>query len=222
MHFEVPKAKKFKEFGGEYVMIVISILTALALEQGVETLHHRHLAREASERMEVELRANSVEVANVLTHNEAKRDELIAVHDGMLAGIRDKVSDAEWNAHYERQWQKAFDVSFQYPTLRREAWDAAVANQAVTFLPQAELARYSSIYGDVRDINSLFHGGMMSFLDGPRMLDAMSNIQMGAVNRQELFRTVNQLILSYNNIDGNLKALQKKLPAAKADRKPES
>lgn len=61
----------------------------------------------------------------------------------------------------------------------------------------------------------------MSFLDGPGMLDAMSNIQMDAVNRQELFRTVNQLILSYNNIDSNLKDLQKKLPAAKADRKPE-
>ncbi len=29
MHFEVPKSKKLKEFGGEYVMIVISILAAL-------------------------------------------------------------------------------------------------------------------------------------------------------------------------------------------------
>jgi DNA-binding transcriptional regulator YbjK len=29
-------------------MIVISILTALALEQGVEALHHRHLAHEAN------------------------------------------------------------------------------------------------------------------------------------------------------------------------------
>ena len=38
MHFEVPKAKKFKEFGGEYVMIVISILTALALEAAVEQI----------------------------------------------------------------------------------------------------------------------------------------------------------------------------------------
>jgi hypothetical protein len=52
MHFEVPKAKKFKEFGGEYVMIVISILTALALEQGLEALHHRHLAHEAADQDE--------------------------------------------------------------------------------------------------------------------------------------------------------------------------
>lgn len=220
MHFEVPKSKKLKEFGGEYLMIVISILTALALENVVEAVHHRELAGEASERMNSELHANAVEVAKVLAHNETKRDELMAVHDGMLASIRDKISDAEWNARYERQWEKALDISFQYPTLRREAWDAAIANQAVTFLPQPELVRYSSIYGDVRDINSLFHGGM-TFLDGPRMLDAVSNIRMGIVDRQELFRTVNQMILSYNNIDGNLKDLQKKLAAVTTVPKPE-
>lgn len=220
MHFEVPKSKKLKEFGSEYVMIVISILTALALEQAVEAVHHRHLAQEASERMDVELRANAVEVGKVLAHNEGKRDELMAVHDAMLASIRGKGSEAEWNARYQRQWEKELDISFQYPTLRREAWDAAIANQAVTFLPQPALVRYSSIYGDVRDINSLFHGGM-TFLDGPRMLNAVSNIQVGIVDRQELFRTVNQMILTYNNIDGNLKDLQKKLAAATADLKPE-
>lgn len=217
MHFEVPKAKKFKEFGGEYVMIVISILTALALENVVEKIHHNHLAHEASARMDEELRANAVEVAQVLAHNEKRRDELMAVHDSILASIRNKVSEAEWNERYERQWKTALDISFHIPSLRREAWDAAVANQAVTFMPQQDLARYSSIYSNVRDIYTLLNGGTMAFLDGPHMLDALSNIQIGAVNRQELFHVVNQMIFSYNNIDDNLKDLQKKLPAVKAE-----
>lgn len=53
------------------------------------------------------------------------------------------------------------------------------------------------------------------------MLDAVSNIWMGIVERQELFRTLNQMILPYNNIDGNLKDLQKKLAAVTAAPKPE-
>jgi hypothetical protein len=48
MHFEVPKAKSFKEFGGEYLMIVISIATALALEHSVQTWHRRHMAEQAA------------------------------------------------------------------------------------------------------------------------------------------------------------------------------
>jgi len=39
MHVEVPKSHSFKEFAGEYVMIVVSILTALALENGVHRYH---------------------------------------------------------------------------------------------------------------------------------------------------------------------------------------
>ena len=71
MHFEVPKSKKLKEFGGEYVMIVISILTALALEHAVQTIHHKHLAHEAADKIEAELRLNAKDVQTVLAHNES-------------------------------------------------------------------------------------------------------------------------------------------------------
>ena len=70
MHVELPKAKKFKEFGGEYVMIVISIITALGLEHAVQSYHHRHLAHEASVRIEAELRSNLAELDDAITHNE--------------------------------------------------------------------------------------------------------------------------------------------------------
>jgi ABC-type multidrug transport system fused ATPase/permease subunit len=180
MHFEVPKAKTFKEFGGEYLMIVISILTALALEHGVQTLHHRHLAHEASEKMEAELRENIGQVNNVLAYNEPKRQALEKVRDQMQAAIRGKTT---------------------------EAWEAAVANQAVTWMPREGLERYASVYGWIRDTSTLAHNGSLAFLDGPRLRDVMSNVQMGSSNPQEIFRTVNQLIDAYNNLDDNLKAL---------------
>ena len=46
MHFEVPKVKmhSLREFLQHYLMIVLSILTALGLEQWIEGAHHRHAA----------------------------------------------------------------------------------------------------------------------------------------------------------------------------------
>jgi hypothetical protein len=43
-----------------------------------------------------------------------------------------------------------------------EVWDAAIANQALIFLSHTELAHCSSVYSNLRDISTLFNGGMMS------------------------------------------------------------
>jgi hypothetical protein len=47
----------------------------------------------------------------------------------------------------------------------------------------------------------------MRFLDMPRMLDVLSNARMGASNPQEIYRTANQIVSVYDNLDGNLKSL---------------
>jgi len=207
MHFEVPKAKSFKAFAGEYLMIVISILTALALEQGVEALHHRHLAHEASEKMKVELRENIKDVNEVLTYNEPKRRALEQVHKQMLAAIRGKAADTELMSRFEQDWRPAVRLDLTRPSLRREAWEAAVANQAVTWMPREALERYASIYGRIRDASALAQNSSLAFLDAPRQRDVMSNVQMGSSNPQEIFRSVAQLIDAYHNLDDNLKAL---------------
>lgn len=207
MHFEVPKAKTFKEFGGEYLMIVISILTALALEHAVQSWHHRHLAHEASEKMQTELRENIGGVKEALEFNEPKRQALEQVRDQMLAAIRDKTSEAELMRRFEQEWKPAVRMSFKRPSLSREAWEAAVANQAVTWMPREELERYASAYGWIRDTSAFSSSNLQSFLDGPHLRDVMSNVQMGSSNPQEIFRAVNQLLDLYYNLDANLKAL---------------
>jgi hypothetical protein len=207
MHFEVPKAKKFKEFGGEYVMIVISILTALALEQAFEYLHHRHLAHEAAEKMNVELRANIHDVTAALEHNEKKRVALHQAREQLLAGIRGKTGDAELMKQFEQEWAETIRLNMNMPTLRREAWEAAVANQAVTWLPSETLERYAGAYSALRDTSTSTYGGAMHFLDMPRMIDVLSNARMGTSNPQEIYRTATQIVSVYDNLDNNLKSL---------------
>jgi hypothetical protein len=213
MHFEVPKAKKFKEFGGEYVMIVISILTALALEHGVQTWHHRHLAHEAAEKMNAELRATIKEVNAALEHNEKKRQTLRQVREQLLAGIRAKTSDAELMKRYTQEWAEMMRLDLNTPTLHREAWETAVANQAVTWMTREQLENYATAYGAIRDTSSVAYNSALGFMDVPRLLDTNGRAQMGTANPQEIYLLAYRMLSAYDNLDGNLKSLNKLLEA---------
>jgi hypothetical protein len=217
MHFEVPKAKKFKEFGGEYVMIVISILTALALEQGLEHLHHRHLAHEAADKMNAELRGSIKAVSAALEHNEKKRQALHQVRDQLLAGIRAKTSDAELMKRFEQEWAGMMRLDLDTPSLHREAWEAAVANQAVTWLPREALEDYAGAYGALRDTSTYTYNGALMFLDAPRLMDTFSKAQMGTATPQEIYQLATRMVTAYDNLDGNLESLNKLLQAVVAE-----
>jgi hypothetical protein len=217
MHFEVPKAKKFKEFGGEYVMIVISILTALALEHGVQTWHHGHLAHEAADKMNTELRGTIKDVSAALVHNERKRKELHEVREQLLAGIRAKTSDAELMKRFEQEWAEKMRLDMDTPSMHREAWDAAVANQAVTWLPREQLENYAAAYGAIRDTSTSTYNGALMFLDAPRLLDTFSKARMGTANPQEIYLLADRMATAYDNLDSNLKTLNKLLQAVVED-----
>jgi hypothetical protein len=207
MHFEVPKAKKFKEFSGEYLMIVISILTALALEQGLEALHHRHLAHEAADKMNVELRETIKDVSAALEHNEKKRLALHQMRQQLLTAIRAKTGEAELMKRFNQEWRPMMQLDLDTPGLRREAWEAAVANQAVTWLPREALENYAGAYGAIRDTSALTYSGTMTLMDVPNLMNVFSNVQMGVSNPQEIYRAATQLVTAYDNLDGNLKTL---------------
>jgi hypothetical protein len=217
MHFEVPKAKTFKEFGGEYLMIVISILTALALEHGVQTWHHRHLAHEAADKMNAELRSTIKDVSAALEHNEKKRQSLHQVRDQLLAGIRAKTSDAELMKRFNQEWAEMMRLDLDTPPMHREAWETAVANQAVTWLPREQLENYAAAYGAIRDTSTSTYSGALMFLDMPRLLDTFSRARMGTATPQEIYLLADRTATAYDNLDGNLKTLNKLLQAVVAE-----
>ena len=216
MHFEVPKASSLKEFGGEYLMIVISILTALGLEHGARAMHHRTVAHEASDKIDAEIRANIVEIKTTLAHNKEQGDKLRAIRGALLAELKAGKSDEVMKPRLLGEYKGAYALSIRTPTLRREAWDVAVGNQAVSWMPAEQLKRYSIVYASMRDVQSLSVAGSNSFLDGPRMMDMRSDAQMGLVDARQTYRMLNQIISSYAAIDGNLGPLQKELERAVA------
>lgn len=213
MHVELPKSKTLKEFGGEYLMIVISILTALGLEQVLEAVHHRHLAHEASDRIEAELRTSVKEINNVLAHNEHDLKQIETVRDALREGILAKTDDKVLMARFKGEWHGALILGIHIPALRHEAWDAAVANQAVTWIEAEKLQRYATAYANIRDVHAMTVSPS-TFLDGPRYMDAVSNFQLGLATPTDMYRTLTQVQSGYGGIDGNLRSLLKEIDLA--------
>lgn len=216
MHFEVPKAKTLKEFGGEYLMIVISIATALALEHGVQTLHHRHLAHEAAVKIDAEIQINIHELDGALSHNNDQLKKMQAARELLLAGIKDKVDSPLLIKQLLEQQQNKLGLSIMMPSLRREAWEVAVASQAVSWMQQPQLERYSGIYASMRDVQSIGSGGG-NLLDGAGMLNTLSDINMGQGDPKAIYRMLSQMISAYSSTDGNLQDLRNNLAKSAKD-----
>lgn len=88
MHIHLPKIPhSWREFFKEYAIIVLGVLTALALEQGVESIHERHLAHEAREAIDQEMQADIDRTAYRLSQQACIERRLEEI-EALLAGWR--------------------------------------------------------------------------------------------------------------------------------------
>jgi hypothetical protein len=119
-------------------------------------------------------------------------------------------------ARFKTDWKGGLALGIKLPTLRHEAWDAAIANQAVTWMPDEQLQRYVTAYADIRDIQTLTTVGNTHFLDGPRLMDTLSDLETGTATPNQMLKTLTQVRSAYSSVDGNLQGLLKSLPKADA------
>lgn len=89
MHVHLPKALHgWREFLKEYAIIVLGVLTALALEQLVESAHERRLASDARDAINQELQTNLDRVAYRARQQSCNVKRLGEIQ-ALLAGWRD-------------------------------------------------------------------------------------------------------------------------------------
>lgn len=217
MHVEVPKPKfsSLREFAAEYLMIVISIGTALALEHAVQSWHHRHLAEEARQRMDVEIQQNTQQIIKDLEHNKTEMQALAKLHAGLLHDIKAKVPDAQAIAHLTSLTKGNLGFSLNSPTTSHDAWDVAVANQSASWLEPAELQRYSRTYALFRDMAAVTTMSVSMF-NGAQMMKTASDLQMGTAKPGEVLFTITSMQGSYAVVINELSRMSKELEAAKA------
>ncbi|WP_082551747.1 hypothetical protein [Massilia sp. Root351] len=218
MHFEVPKAglKTAREFLGEYSMIVVSILTALALEHAAQSWHHSHRAHDAERKIEAELRINLDELQKVSAANKKQMEHIMQMRKGLLADIKAKSSEKELLEHFTQNAGKRYGLNLQTPTLRREAWDVAVASQAASWMSAELLQRYSALYAQQRDTLTAVTGDTQLTLSGPDMLNTLSDLELGTVDPHALYRSLRQMESTIDSVQGNLGMLEQQMRAALA------
>ncbi len=208
MHFEVPKLKmhSLREFLQHYLMIVLSILTALGLEQWIEHVHHKHAAEYASAQIHTELANTLHDIQATIDLNQKKLDPLIALDADISDDVRKGLPDAEINQHI-RERSKSFALAINWPAFNNEAWDVAVANQSATWIDSQQLHRYAVAYAALRDAASWTTHNATVALNAPRMVDLQTRVKLGKdIDPLEFLSVSQQMITSAKGTIEYLKA----------------
>jgi hypothetical protein len=218
MHFEVPKVRmhSLREFAQHYFMIVLSILTALGLEQWIEHAHHRHAAEQASEQIETELRGTLDSIHGALAGNTRQLAPLKALKEAISDDVRRGLPDAQVNQHI-RELKADFVLSVSWPSFATQAWDVAVANQSATWINIDRLHRYATAYAAQRDASSWVTHDSTIALNAPRMVDLRTRIGLGKdVDPMEFLGVLQQMINTSAETSGHLEQTATPIEAALA------
>lgn len=216
MHLELPRVRldSLKDFLKHYLMIVLSILTALGLEAWIEHTHHTHAAHIASAQIEAEIRANLASIDRVRAHDLARARLLGNVRDALLHDIQAGLPEAAIYRHAHQWLPDGLYLDVRRPSLRHEAWDVAVANQAASWIDDDRLHRYSAAYAAQDWGIATMAQDTALVLDGPRMNDAMLDFGSDRMPPLDLLHVINQMANDLSDTAQTLNNVRQGLAAA--------
>ena len=140
--------RSVREFLAHYSMIVLSILTALALEQVALGFEHRHEGSQAKDEIEQEIVSNRRMVQESLeATREYQRDWQALLTQ---AATELKAGTSTNDSRLAILNKAAHRFGDATPALKTSAWDAAVASHAVDYLDHSDLTFYSQLYASQR------------------------------------------------------------------------
>jgi hypothetical protein len=212
MHFEVPSLPhSVKEFAAHYVMIVVSILTALGLEAAIEHFHHVHAAEAAQQAIETELRTNLATLREADASTVKRLKPLDDFADLLIKDFDDGMPTAQIKAQIAQHVKAGIDFGVYIPTLRHEAWDVAVANQSASYIEPETLSRLSAAYAAQREVNT---SALTLLVNIPGYVNALTDARVGAGDPHEFLRVMRQVALTVGSAHGKYKELEKELERA--------
>ena len=210
MHLELPKMRLHSlwDFTKHYLMIVLSILTALGLEAWIERSHHAHAAEAANRHIRAEIEVNLSDVRLSIKTNDSLIKPLIELSDTVSADIRAGATAAVINQHIQAR-RTSFKLSVNWPTVASQAWDVAVANQSASWMDDADLRRYSAAYADLHEASNWLTHDSIILLNAPSMAALRTRIDLDApVDPLEFATVLRQMISTSQEIQSHLHQLE--------------
>lgn len=222
MHLEIPKQKlhSLKEFASHYLMIVLSILTALGLEQWIEHVHHEQAAETASRQIEAELANDLSEIKQSEQRNQENLTPLLELDKLITADVKAGTDSKTINEHIQAHKQQ-FVITISWPIFASQAWDVAVANQSVSWIPAERLNRYSGAYANQRHVSTWLSQDSTVLLSAPHMLDVRTQLELGrSVDPVDFVAVVRQMIVTMQGAQSHLQQLEPQMMAALGKKTP--
>lgn len=216
MHIEPPTTRlaSFRDFAKHYLMIVLSILTALGLEAWIEHAHHAHAAEAASTRIEAEIRTNLIQTEDSLQKDVAQLQRLTTIRNAVVADLKAHAPDESIRQHIQALTQDNLDLNLNFPQLRHEAWDVAVADQSASWLDHDRLQRYSVAYASQRDSLNLLNEDTALLMSGSGMVNTIADLGTGDVQPRDFLHTISQMRAMLDQTTQNLRLFEGTLKAA--------
>jgi hypothetical protein len=152
-----------KEFLRELVTVTAGILIALSLDGLVAWRHHRNLAQEASANIVSEVRENQKELGN-----ELKDLDKMQRQSQVLIEIVHKLQSSRNAPVHE------FQLIWSFAELHATSWDTAARTGALSYMPYAEVKRYTEVYDLQRSFTDLQQGSFSAALEVEGLTTLMS------------------------------------------------
>ena len=197
-----------KEFLKEFMMIVIGILTAIAIEHQYTQSHKRHQAHQAAEQVRAEMQANLQQVRESIAANDQGAKAFRALEEKLLPLARQGRDKAALQAALAEVMEGHFSIGFSAVEPAQDAWDAAVSSQLVSVMPREELQRFSRIYARQRALANHIVAVQQGMRTGlwVRWNSMVTDLELGQAQPVELLKVVREHV-------GGLEALNRKLQA---------
>ena len=187
-----------KDFLLHLLTITVGLFIALSLEAAVESLHHRHLVRDARENLRREITANQQQYSMNAKWVAENREQL-ARNIELLRDLRKgkKLDPANLGWHW--QWNSFSGV----------AWRAARDNGAVSYMEPGLISSYSWIYLQQDYINSTALAIVSEESKAGAALEAAADpSSLSALEIQTLLVKSAEINLSLSTLQSTMKGLE--------------
>lgn len=206
--------RSVREFLSHYAMIVLSILTALALEQVALRIEHRHEGQRAKEEIEQEIVANQRMVEASLAVTRANSDAWDALLKRTITDAKNGQGDNDSRIATLVEAERLFRDAV--PPLKTTAWDAAISDHSVNYLDHEQLTRYSALYATQRFFSQAMWDTVRD--NGQRNLSAITRqIALEKADPDQTVIALNDRVLTNHIIMSQLSQLGRVLDGGDGD-----
>lgn len=138
------KIHSFRDFLLHLLTITAGLLIALALDAGVERLHHRSLRIEADENLRQELRHNQKELSESRAAIGQEKSNLVAILKFLQARAASQPYDV-----------RSINLNFTLATMSDASWRTASATGVISYMNYARVQKYANAYQVQEDFTRL-------------------------------------------------------------------